>query len=320
MKYGKITLGQIEAAINIIGGEDALIALLQGKLTVQPKERELSIWKTIKLDPGIKIEDILSAYKESGKHMSNSLQRWIREAGYEIDSCDVAMEVDLCLETVLSLTGQTETTVKHLHECIYRLGGKLCTAQMAFQLRLQDGDIPDGALYWVAMEPILGHSHMSSLMIWNTETWPRLDPASGRDSSLISGDYLIVFVKPRLNAEKLYYKYGTFTVSQRVVDQLLADRVIWKVGKVLHVDMRFNEQCNCACSLSGGTDRISFFVRDLKKFFKVSRVVFHNTRSSPEPYSIVDISKGDERRDICSEYPTLPSLGVSWEITPCKDA
>jgi len=314
MKYGKITLGQIEAAINIIGGEDALKALLRGQLIVQQKERELVLWKTITINPDLKtLEDILSAYKEHGKHMSNSLQGWLRKAGYEHESCGAAEEVDLCLESVLSLTGETSPNEHKLHSCIRELGGKLCTTEIAFQLRLQDDGMPDDAQYSIAMESI---PKVGSLQLWNTPEQPRLDP----DGGPYSADDLIVFVKPRLNAKELYHKYGTFTGSQRVVDQLLSDRILWKEGQVLHLDMRFNEQCNCACSLSRGADKIRFFVRDLKKFFKVSQVVFHNTRTSPEPFSIVDISEGDERRSICREYPTLPSLGVSWEITPCKDA
>ena len=36
MKYGNLTLGQIEAGINKIGGEDAFMRLLAGELNVVP--------------------------------------------------------------------------------------------------------------------------------------------------------------------------------------------------------------------------------------------------------------------------------------------
>jgi hypothetical protein len=41
MKYGNLTLGQIEAGINKIGGEEAFMRLLRGELTVSPPTADL---------------------------------------------------------------------------------------------------------------------------------------------------------------------------------------------------------------------------------------------------------------------------------------
>ncbi len=48
MKYGNLTLGQIEAGINMVGGEDGWQKLLKGELKIVPVGKE-SIGKTVKM-------------------------------------------------------------------------------------------------------------------------------------------------------------------------------------------------------------------------------------------------------------------------------
>ena len=57
MKYGNVTMGQMEAVINKLGGEDGMKRFLSGELVVREIERKFKIWKTIKLGTGLKSAD-----------------------------------------------------------------------------------------------------------------------------------------------------------------------------------------------------------------------------------------------------------------------
>ena len=48
MKYGELTLGQVEAVVNKLGGMEGVKRFLSGETLIKEAEREFKIWKTIK--------------------------------------------------------------------------------------------------------------------------------------------------------------------------------------------------------------------------------------------------------------------------------
>lgn len=327
MKYGKIDLGQIEAAINIIGGEKGLIDLLRGKLTVVPREKELPVWTTIKVGTGLRnLEDVLQAFESNNKHMSNSLRRTLMEQGFQFQANETEQEIDLCVDTVFNLTGLSRSPIYNIHNCIREAGGMLCDTEIAFQLRLQDGCIDTTQEdYFIAMEGVwIGRSreHKRQVMFFvnnrKSDTPPvsplRLDSWAGGSGEYLDGEKKVVFVKQRPTASDLYHSKGTFTGCQRIIDSALAQKKIWKEGGVLHVSLTiFNTPCP-ACSLGASVDRIRFFVEDLKRFFKVTEVVFHHTRNDSE-YTFFDATNVQHTNDSCDSYPEIKGIGMRWEVT-----
>ncbi len=74
MKYGEINLGQVEAIINKLGGEQDALRFLRGELVVSTaKPIEMPVWKTVKLGTCKTPRAYRKALKKAGRCIGDTL-------------------------------------------------------------------------------------------------------------------------------------------------------------------------------------------------------------------------------------------------------
>jgi hypothetical protein len=153
MKYSKLNLGQIEAIINKLGGEEGVQRFLSGKTYVT--ERKFSVWKTIKLGLHKTKEEYFSALKESKVTLIVGVKEAIETENFSISQ--TVREINLVAVCPHHLGFFETTTVAEFHKRAISLGLSLCPPEVALALRLEYLQQPikgvEGNLT-IAMEPI----------------------------------------------------------------------------------------------------------------------------------------------------------------------
>jgi hypothetical protein len=67
MKYGELTLGQVEALVNKLGGMEGVQRFLSGELLVSATAKVWKTWKTIQLGTSLQTaDDFRKAVKSAG--------------------------------------------------------------------------------------------------------------------------------------------------------------------------------------------------------------------------------------------------------------
>ena len=157
-KYGKLTLGQVLAAINMLGGEEGVKLLLSGKLVVKPVG-DWKIWKTILIGGNsiINPKDFLTLSQEVG----------MNKKGLEISS--TAIDAIGCADFKPNIVDQEVDLVKIPAEVFglpnnapssevvpraIKAGLELCPVDLGPKLRLGYDDQPVGEAILVGMHPI----------------------------------------------------------------------------------------------------------------------------------------------------------------------
>jgi len=154
MKYSNWTLGQVEAVFNKLGGDDGVRRFLAGELVVKETERQLKVWKTIKLGTGLKTaDDFRRALKDDGFNISDWASDILGKPAFK--AADEDTEVDLVKVTVAELGFKNGARHNQIYERAKELGLGLCPPEVGPQLRLQYQDQPNGEWILVAMEPIV---------------------------------------------------------------------------------------------------------------------------------------------------------------------
>ena len=161
MKYGNVTFGQVEAAINKLGGQDVFERLLtcssvnvifrDGKAEVVATDPITSIWKTITIG-NIARDQVGPTLKERGMNVSDWLADMMKQ-----DAFTVAQEeeqIDLVNVSVAELGFDQATRYDTICARAKERGLELCPSEVGLQLRLQYLDQPLGEWIRVAMEPI----------------------------------------------------------------------------------------------------------------------------------------------------------------------
>lgn len=154
MKYGKLTLGQIEAIVNKLGGEDGVKRLLSGELAVTAaKQQKVKVWKTLKLGTGLKTaDDFRKALKANGFNISDWANDLLGKPAFTAAAAET--EVKLVKATVKELTGKDQAPYWEICQRAEERGWKKCPAEVGPQLRLQYPDQQYGEWLIIAMEPI----------------------------------------------------------------------------------------------------------------------------------------------------------------------
>lgn len=117
---------------------------------------------------------------------------------------------------------------------------------------------------------------------------------------------------------------GTFTCCQELVDKFVANGLIRKEGRVLHVSMDISSEAGCICGLAERVEEIESLTRNLKKFFDADEIIYHHTDRTAEMISIVEVDPGYkghicelpgafEGDSYCGTYPVIRGLGMRWE-------
>ena len=154
MKYGELTLGQVEAVVNKLGGMEGVKRFLSGKTIVEEAEREFKIWETIKLGTGPKTaEDFRCFLRVGGFRLSDWASDILGKSAFTVATEET--EVDLVMVTVGELGFKKGARRDQIYDRAKQLALELCPAEVGPQLRLQYQDQPNGEWILVAMEPIL---------------------------------------------------------------------------------------------------------------------------------------------------------------------
>jgi len=155
MKYGEITLGQVEAIINKLGGMKGVKLFLSGELVIKKIERKFKIWKKVKFDTNLKtITDFLCALRNDKFRITDFASTMIR--GFNLTKNPKKIEINLIKVTVgeLGLKKHTVYSYDEVYKKAKEFGLELCPPEVGPQLRLQYKDQPQGENILVAMNPI----------------------------------------------------------------------------------------------------------------------------------------------------------------------
>ncbi len=154
MKYGDVTLGQVEAIINKVGGMDGVKGLLSGEMMVMKKaERKFDIWTTIKLGTGLETaDDFRRAMHDGGFHFNEVASAMLESPSFRV--ADKETEIDLVKVTVAELGFKEGTVLCKIYERAQEFRLRLCSPEVGPQAFLQYRDAFGGTWFCVAMEPI----------------------------------------------------------------------------------------------------------------------------------------------------------------------
>lgn len=153
MKYGELTLGQVEAIVNKLGGMEGVKRFLSGKMVI----KELEIRKTIKLGTGLKTaDDFRRALRDGGFRLSDWASDILGKPAFKVAGEET--EIDLVKVTVAELGFRKGARLDQIYDRAKKLGLELCQPEVGPQLRLQYQDQPNGEWILVAMEPIIDSS------------------------------------------------------------------------------------------------------------------------------------------------------------------
>jgi hypothetical protein len=197
MKYNDITLGQIEAVFNKLGGVDGVQKFLSGELIVKSAEHKCPVWKTIKLGTGLKTaDDFRKAIKECGMKISSWASDILGKPVFTVAVKET--ELDLAVASVAELGFKNGATREQIYSRAKELGLELCPNEVGPQLRLQYKDQPNSEWLAVAIEPITdsgGGLRLFSVGRDDGGLW--LSSDYGRPGSVWSGGGCFVFVCSR---------------------------------------------------------------------------------------------------------------------------
>jgi len=196
MKYGELTLGQVEAVVNKLGGMEGVKRFLAGETMAKETEHEFDIWKTIKLGTGFKTADeFRRALRDGGFRISGWASDILGNPAFKVASEET--EVDLIKVTVAELGFKEGVRRDQIYERAKEFGLELCPAEVGPQLRLRYKDQPNGEWILVAMEPIFASDGRPGLFfvgrpasgLWLGGRW-------GRPGLFWGADHLWVFCRP----------------------------------------------------------------------------------------------------------------------------
>ncbi len=150
MKYGDLTLGQVEAMVNKLGGMDGVKRFLSGESVIKAVEHSFSIWKTITIGLHKNAESYRKALKSCGFKISD----WVNDILKKIVVSSVETILDLVILTVAELGFNNGATLQQIYDRAKELGLELCPAEVGLALCLAYLDQPYGEWLQIAMEPI----------------------------------------------------------------------------------------------------------------------------------------------------------------------
>ena len=195
MKYGELTLGQVEALVNKLGGMEGVQRFLSGELLVSATAKVWKTWKTIQLGTGLQTADdfrkeVVKAVMKIGDWANDILGK----PAFTATTSET--EVELVVASVAELGFKDGATRKDIYVRAQELGLDLCPPEVGPQLRLQYTDQPKGEWLVIAMEPITGSDGNLSLFYVGRDGDARwLYANHGHPVCFWDGDFRYVFLR-----------------------------------------------------------------------------------------------------------------------------
>lgn len=149
-----LTVGQINAIVKKLGGEEEALRFLRGELMVKPVQPELKVFKTIKLGTnGLKTaDDFRKAIKDKGMRIGDYADDILGKPAFTVATEET--EIDLVVVSVAELGFKNGATREQIYIRAKELGLDTCSAEVGPQLRLQYKNQPMSEWLLIAMEPI----------------------------------------------------------------------------------------------------------------------------------------------------------------------
>jgi hypothetical protein len=195
MKYGELTLGQVEALVNKLGGMEGVQSFLSGELLVTATAKVWKTWKTINLGTGLQTaDDFHKAFKKAGMKIGDWANNILGKPAFTTTTCET--EVELVLASVAELGFKDGATRKNIYIRAKEFGLDLCPAEVGPQLRLQYTDQPKGEWLVIAMEPITdsdGSLNLLNVELGDDECW--LNANYGFPGGVWNGNNRFVFLR-----------------------------------------------------------------------------------------------------------------------------
>lgn len=155
MKYGELTLGQVEALVNKLGGMEGVQRFLSGELLVSATAKVWKTWKTIQLGTGLQTaDDFRKEVVKAGMKIGDWANDILGKPAFTATTSETETEVELVVASVAELGFKDGATRKDIYVRAQELGLDLCPPEVGPQLRLQYTDQPKGEWLVIAMEPI----------------------------------------------------------------------------------------------------------------------------------------------------------------------
>lgn len=200
MKYGNLTLGQIEAIVNKLGGMDGVNRLLADEFVMMLNGAKIPVWKTIRLGPGTGLITP-DCFRGAIRQAKCDIDRWADDILKNIIAGKKDIELDLCVLTTSELVGKQNRTIEEVFFGASRLGLERCPAEVGPQLRLQYLDQPRRERLIIGMDPIrISNDYFHVLSVEYYGSVPCLYSrfcALDAPDILWDGDCHWVFVRPR---------------------------------------------------------------------------------------------------------------------------
>ncbi len=151
MKYGDVTLGQVEAIINKLGGMDGVKGLLSGALVVikAAADKTLSIWKSVAVSGATK-DELFARLANAGVSVSDLAKDVMSKSAFTTSAEPSEVRFSRATPRELGFT-KSPTTIE-LFARVKELGYQFCQPEDGPWLALQD--IDRGDWLWLIMEPI----------------------------------------------------------------------------------------------------------------------------------------------------------------------
>lgn len=183
MKYGQLSLGQVEAMVNKLGGVDGVQRFLSDELSVYETIKVWQTWKTIKLERGQKSADYFhKMICQSDMQIDENGNQILGLTNFATRTEEEEVELVVVSARELGFKG-AEVARKDIYLRAKELGLEMCPAEIGPYLRLQYTDQPRYESIIVAMEPILDEKsrplvfyvnefkNKGLLSAWNCETF-----------------------------------------------------------------------------------------------------------------------------------------------------
>lgn len=168
MKYKNMTLGQIEAIINKLGGKEGVEKFLRGELVVSAtKPVEFHICKIVK-KVRLGIYKTPEAYRKALKKAGRGISDWSNNILDRITCSQEEVDLDFVVLSVGDLGFKDGARYADICAKAQELGLELCPAEVGPALRLQYGDQPSGEWLCIAMEAIdYGGDYLATFVVGN---------------------------------------------------------------------------------------------------------------------------------------------------------
>lgn len=195
MKYGELTLGQVEALVNKLGGMEGVQRFLSGELLVSATAKVWKTWKTIQLGTGLQTaDDFRKEVVKAGMKISDWANDILGKPAFTATTSET--EVELVVASVAELGFKDGATRKDIYVRAQEFGLDLCPPEVGPQLRLQYTDQPKGEWLVIAMEPItVSDGYLGLFRVRHDEDVRWLRAVNGGPDDFWYGSHRFVFLR-----------------------------------------------------------------------------------------------------------------------------